>query len=66
MSQPFPALHVPLFFLSVCCFLALVAANESTNSRVVWFSILELVVMIAIGGYEIITLRRFFEQKGRV
>jgi len=46
--------------------LACPAANESTNSRVVWFSVLELVTMVAIGGWQVFTLRRFFEQKGRV
>jgi hypothetical protein len=39
------------------------AANESTNSRVVWFSVLELVTMVTVGAVQIYFLRSFFEKK---
>jgi len=37
--------------------------NESTNSRVLWWSIFEMVALIAMSIWQIYYLRRFFEDK---
>jgi len=37
--------------------------NESTNSRVVWWSIFEVVMLLAMSAWQIYYLRRFFEVK---
>lgn len=39
--------------------------NESTNRRVLWFSILEAVVVVALGWWQISYLRQSFEKKGK-
>ena len=39
--------------------------NASTNSRVLWFSVGEAVVLIGLGVWWVITLRSFFERKGK-
>ena len=36
--------------------------SENTNSRVLWFSMMELVVLVGISGWQIYTLRSFFER----
>ena len=41
------------------------AANESTNSRVLWFSVLEAVVLVGMGLWQVYQLRTFFEKKRR-
>jgi len=37
--------------------------NESTNARVTWFSVVSMVVIVAIGSWQLLYLRRFFTQK---
>ncbi|KAL1916891.1 uncharacterized protein VTP21DRAFT_5088 [Calcarisporiella thermophila] len=37
--------------------------NESTNSRVKWFSILSIATLISLGTWQILYLRRFFKRK---
>ncbi|KAI9203709.1 emp24/gp25L/p24 family/GOLD-domain-containing protein [Polychytrium aggregatum] len=37
--------------------------NESTNDRVKWLSIVSLVFMFAVGGWQIWYLKKFFESK---
>ena len=39
------------------------AANESTNRRVMWFSVAEAAVLIAMGVIQVVYLRSFFERK---
>jgi len=39
--------------------------NESTNSRVMWYSILEAVVMFSLGFWQIMYLKSGFEKKVR-
>ncbi|CEO96913.1 GOLD domain-containing protein [Plasmodiophora brassicae] len=39
------------------------ATNESTNSRVLWWSILETIVLVAVSLWKIYYLRGFFESK---
>lgn len=39
--------------------------NESTNARVLWFSVIEAVVLVSIGLWNINSLRSFFERKQR-
>lgn len=34
---------------------------ESTNSRVLWFSVLSIVVLLGMGSWQIIYLRSFFK-----
>jgi hypothetical protein len=41
------------------------AANESTNSRVMWFAFLEAAVLVGMGVWQIYHLRSFFEKKRR-
>lgn len=41
------------------------AANESTNSRVVWFAVMELVTMVCVGVFQVYYLRRFMERKAK-
>jgi emp24/gp25L/p24 family/GOLD len=36
---------------------------ESTNSRVLWFSILSMVVLVVLGIAQITYLKRFFQAK---
>ena len=36
--------------------------NESTNTRVLWFSIMELVVLLSVSLWQIYSLRSFFER----
>mmetsp|Transcript_44988 Transcript_44988/g.90799 ORF Transcript_44988/g.90799 Transcript_44988/m.90799 type:complete len:208 (-) Transcript_44988:104-727(-) len=36
---------------------------ESTNSRVMWWTLLEVAVLISLAGFQIIHLRRYFEVK---
>ncbi len=36
--------------------------SESTNTRVLWFSVMELMVLVGISGWQIYTLRSFFER----
>eukprot|EP00455_Lapot_gusevi_P008119 TRINITY_DN134_c0_g1_i2.p2 TRINITY_DN134_c0_g1~~TRINITY_DN134_c0_g1_i2.p2 ORF type:complete len:110 (-),score=38.83 TRINITY_DN134_c0_g1_i2:93-422(-) len=37
--------------------------NESTNARVLWFSLLSMMILVALGTWQILFLRRFFESK---
>ena len=37
--------------------------NEATNSRVAWFSVFSLLVCIAVAGWQLWYLKRFFERK---
>ena len=37
--------------------------NASTNTRVFWFSVGETVVLLALGVWQIVTLRSFFERR---
>ncbi|KAF9086460.1 vesicle coat component [Mortierella sp. GBA35] len=37
--------------------------NESTNARVQWFSTMTMVVLIALGAYQIFYLKQFFRKK---
>lgn len=39
--------------------------NESTNSRVMWYSVLEAVVMFSLGFWQIMYLKSGFEKKGK-
>ena len=39
--------------------------NASTNSRVLWFSVGEAVVLLGLGVWWVVTLRSFFERKGK-
>jgi hypothetical protein len=41
------------------------AMNESTNRRVLWFSLLEAGVFIALGAWQISYLRTSFEKKSK-
>ncbi len=38
-------------------------ATESTNERVMWYSVAEIVLLIVITIYQIYSLMRFFEVK---
>lgn len=40
--------------------------NASTNARVLWFSVAEATVLLALGAWQILTLRAFFEKSRRV
>eukprot|EP00127_Corallochytrium_limacisporum_P001942 Clim_evm97s88 gene=Clim_evmTU97s88 len=42
---------------------ALRDTNESTNSRVVWFSIFSILCLASLGAYQVYYLRKFFQQK---
>jgi hypothetical protein len=46
----------------ICCFRFDFVA-ESTNSRVLWFSIMSMVILVALGAWQLIYLRRFFQSK---
>lgn len=37
--------------------------NESTNGRVMWFSIMELAVLVSVSLWQIYSLRSFFERR---
>ena len=37
--------------------------NESTNSRVLWFSIISIVILLIMGGWQIYYLKNFFKSK---
>jgi len=37
--------------------------NESTNGRVMWFSLVSMGIIVAIGSWQLLYLRRFFTQK---
>ncbi|KAF9294250.1 endoplasmic reticulum vesicle protein 25 [Linnemannia elongata] len=37
--------------------------NESTNARVQWFSTMTMVVLIALGAWQIVYLKQFFRKK---
>ena len=37
--------------------------NESTNSRVLWFSIFSMVVLVVLGGLQLYYLKNFFKSK---
>ncbi|KAF2726293.1 hypothetical protein K431DRAFT_335703 [Polychaeton citri CBS 116435] len=37
--------------------------NESTNERVKWFAILSMVMLIALGGWQVVYLRAYFRSK---
>ncbi|RYG49872.1 emp24/gp25L/p24 family protein [archaeon] len=41
------------------------AANESTNTRVVVFSIMEMLIMLMMGALQMYILRSFFEKRRR-
>ena len=40
------------------------AAAETTNWRVLWFAFAEAVVLIGLAIWRVVSLKRFFEQKG--
>ena len=40
------------------------AAAEVTNWRVLWFAFAEAVVLIGLSVWRVVSLKRFFEQKG--
>ena len=42
-----------------CC----VAATESTNSRVLWFTFMEATVLVGMSLWQVWTLRKFFETR---
>jgi len=42
---------------------ALRLINESTNSRVVWYSAISCVVMLAVGAYQMLYMKNFFRKK---
>ena len=56
-TRPRPA-HVPAPPASRC-----LAANDSTNRRVLWFSIGEAVVLVGMGVLQVLYLKSFFERK---
>ncbi len=37
--------------------------NESTNSRVLWWSILETAVLLAVGAWQVRTVRRYLDRR---
>ena len=37
--------------------------NESTNDRVKWFSIVSILTLIGLAGWQILYLRSFFKSK---
>ena len=37
--------------------------NESTNARVLWFSIFSLIILVALGGVQLFYLKNFFKSK---
>ena len=37
--------------------------NESTNARVLWFSILSMGCLVALGSWQVYYLKNFFQQK---
>jgi len=43
--------------------LAHAATNENTNSRVLWWSIFELAILVGSGFFQVFYLRRIFERK---
>lgn len=48
---------IRLFSSLLMCFL------ESTNARVQWFSTMTMVVLIALGAWQIVYLKQFFRKK---
>ncbi|DAZ94798.1 TPA: hypothetical protein N0F65_002411 [Lagenidium giganteum] len=42
---------------------AMRSTNESTNSRVLWFSFLSIVVLLAMGVWQVFYLKKFFKSK---
>jgi hypothetical protein len=67
-----PTLSFLAFFPEVLCLNTQrqtppsLSANDSTNSRVVWWSIIELLILIAISSFQVIYLRRIFEKTQKV
>merc|ERR1712023_259280 len=53
-----------LFLLGEACVLIVVAAAESTCARVLWWSILEAVVLVVISAWQIYHLRSFLVRAG--
>eukprot|EP00644_Phytophthora_capsici_P011480 jgi/Phyca11/508711/fgenesh2_kg.PHYCAscaffold_37_\ len=37
--------------------------NESTNSRVLWFSFLSIIVLLGMGVWQVMYLKKFFKSK---
>ncbi|RLN36580.1 hypothetical protein BBJ28_00021817, partial [Nothophytophthora sp. Chile5] len=37
--------------------------NESTNSRVLWFSFFSIVVLLGMGVWQVLYLKKFFKSK---
>lgn len=42
---------------------AMRSTNESTNSRVMWFSLASIVVLIGMGVWQVLYLKKFFKSK---
>lgn len=51
------------FHIVLMCFICCVLVNDSTNSRVVWWSFFEALVLVVMTIGQIYYLRRFFEVK---
>lgn len=52
-------MHVLLYSHDIVCFLS--AVNDNTNSRVVWWSFFESLVLVAMTLGQVFYLKRFFE-----
>uniref|UniRef100_A0A7S1ERJ8 GOLD domain-containing protein n=1 Tax=Timspurckia oligopyrenoides TaxID=708627 RepID=A0A7S1ERJ8_9RHOD len=42
---------------------ALRGINEATNRRVLWYSAISCVIMVGVGGYQMVYMRNFFRKK---
>lgn len=49
--------------VALVTFFSLKTVNESTNARVLWWSIFEALVLVAMSAWQVYYLRRFFEVK---
>jgi len=44
-----------------CCITCIL--TESTNARVLWFSVLSMVILLVLGAWQLYYLKRFFQEK---
>ena len=58
-----PALRVPPLCACVCLRAHARPRAESTNARVVGFSVLSVVVLAALAAWQMYSLKKFFKQK---
>lgn len=52
LSVAFTCNRIPLQFYNYCC-VFVYNVTESTNSRIFWFSILEMLIMVAVSAFQV-------------